>query len=217
VSVLLNIGTGPQALAVLVDLDPNVINLASHAPWVTATIEPTGFDPASIDIATLRLAGSVPAAAAKFQYVGDHDRNGVADLMVKFSREALDPLLTPGVNELELTGSLVTGETFEGTGEVRVIDPHTGSLYASVVPNPLNPAGVLTFTMTKAGPVTVKVFDLHGRLVRTLMEAPLVPAGRHELTIDGRGERGYVLASGVYFYRVETAAEVVTGRIAILK
>ena len=83
---------------------------------------PSGFDPASIDISTLRLAGSVPTVP-KSATLGDHDANGVSDLMVKFNRKALDPLLTPGVNELEVTGSLVTGMAFQGSDEVRVIDP----------------------------------------------------------------------------------------------
>src|SRR6266704_608224 len=99
VSVLLG-----RALAAAVDLDPNVINLASHAPWVNAYIEPSEFAPTSIDISTLRLAGSV-AAAPKFAVVGDHNRNGTPDLMVRFGRSALDPLLAPGVDSLELTGS----------------------------------------------------------------------------------------------------------------
>jgi len=216
VSVLL--GARPQApmLEASLDLDPSVINLKSHAPWLAAYIEPSGFDPASIDPSSLRLAGSVPPAL-KFARVGDHDNDGEPELMVKFSREALDPLLTPGVNELEVTGSLVTGEEFKGSDDVVVINPPDGPPLASVAPNPLNPTGTLTFSLSSPGPVGVKMFDLHGRLVRTLMEAPLLPAGAHALTIDGRGDRGHPLASGVYFYRVETTGGFVRGRIAILR
>jgi hypothetical protein len=216
VSILLNIGSQSQALAAVVDLDPNVINLGDRAPWLTAYIEPAGFDLAGADLSTLRLAGSVPAVS-EFALVGDHNMNGAPDLMVKFSREALDPLLTPGVHELEVTGSLATGETFKGSDEVRVIDPFHAPLSALVAPNPLNPAGGLTIHTTVPGPVKVKIFDLQGRLVRTLLEAPLLPAGAHELGIEGRGGRGEVLASGMYFYRVESAGGVVTGWIAILK
>jgi hypothetical protein len=216
VSILLNIGPRSQALAAVVDLDPNVINQRSHAPWITAYIEPTGLDLASIDLSTLRLAGSVPAVS-KSAIVGDHDNDGAPDLMVKFSRRALDALLTPGVNELEVTGSLVTGEAFKGSDEVRVIDPPSAPLSASVAPNPLNPAGALTLHTTVPGPARVQMFDLQGRLVRTLLEGPLLPAGAREVGIDGRGNRGEALASGVYFYRVETAEGVVTGRVVILK
>jgi hypothetical protein len=199
-----------------VDLDPNTINLKSHAPWVTAYIEPSGFNPASIVLSSLRLAGSVPAAP-KFAIVGDYDRNGSPDLMVKFSREALDPLLTIGVRKLEVTGSLVTGEQFKGSDEIRVISPSGGKPTASVAPNPLNPAGTLTFRTTRAGAATVRMFDLQGRLVRTLMAAPLLPAGKHELRIDGRTDGGQGLPSGLYFYRVETSEGALTGRIAIMK
>ena len=55
------------------------------------------------------------------------------------------------------------------------------------------------------------------QLVRTLLDAPLLDSGVHELGIDGRGERGRMLASGVYFYRVETPEGATRGRVAILK
>jgi hypothetical protein len=216
VSVLLNIGPRSQTLAAEVDLDPKVINLKSRASWVTAYIEPVGFDAANINLSTVRLAGSVQAVS-KFAVLGDHDADGIPDLMLKFSREALDPLLTPGRNSLELTGSLVTGESFAGTGEVRVIHNSGGHLTASVGPNPLNPSGVLVFRTLKPGRVRVTIFDLHGRLVRTLTDTPRLPAGEQEVRIDGRGERGEVLPSGVYFYRVISPDGTITGRFAILK
>ena len=216
VSVLLNIGQTPTTLEAALDLDPNVINLKDHAPWVTAYIEPSGFEAASIDIRSLRLAGSVPPAP-KFAVVGDHDRNGKPDLMVKFGREALDPVLTLGLNELQVTGSLVTGEEFKGSDRVRVIQPGQGPRPATISPNPLNPEGILTFQTIAAGRVSVMMFDLQGGLVRTLAEIPLLPAGEHELRFDGRGDGGKSLASGVYFYRIETAAGLQTGRFVVLK
>ena len=200
----------------LVDLDPDAINLNSRALWLTAYIEPRGFNPVSIDLPTLRLAGSVPVVP-KFAVVGDHNRNGAPDLMVKFSRELLDPMLIPGVNVLELTGTLSSGEKFRGADSVRVIDPPDVPLSASVAPNPLNPGGVLTFSTTRPGAAMVRIFDLQGRPVRTLMKTPLLPAGAHELRIDGRTDGGQGLASGVYFYRVETAEGIVSGRVAVLK
>jgi hypothetical protein len=78
----------------LLNLDPNVINLVNRAPWITAYIEPRNFEPAGIEVSTLRMAGSVPVLN-KFVVIGDHDQNGVPDLMVRFAREALDPILVP--------------------------------------------------------------------------------------------------------------------------
>jgi len=65
--------------------------------------------------------------------------------------------------------------------------------------------------------VRITMFDLHGRLVRTLIETPYLPAGEHDVLIDGRGARGEVLSSGVYFYRVGSPDGNVTGRVVILK
>jgi hypothetical protein len=121
VSFLKNIGPGPALLAG-VGLDPNVINLKNHGPWITATIRIPGVGSASIDLSTLRLASSVPLVPGFAEVVDPHSSQG-ATLWVKFSRTELDPLLTLGVNVLEVTGSLVTGESFRGTDSVRVIAP----------------------------------------------------------------------------------------------
>ncbi len=92
-----------------------------------------------------------------------------------------------------------------------------GPLSATVSPNPLNPDATLSFLTLKPGQVIVSVFDSGGRLVRTLQNEAGSPAGYHEVTFDGRGEMGERLGSGVYFYRVETADGVATGRFVILK
>ncbi len=205
-----------SSLPASIDLEPNVINLMSHAPWVTAYIEPSGFDAASIVLSSVRLAGSVPAVE-KFAIIGDYNQNGIPDLMLKFAREGLDPLVKPGASRLEVTGSLVTGTRFKGSCDVRVIAPRQVGPTASLAPNPLNPVGVLTLRLPAPGPVTVRMFDLQGRLVRTLMEKVTLPAGLHEVRIDGRGQRGQTLPSGVYLYRVETTGGALTGRVAILK
>ncbi len=210
---------GPvRPIAATFALEPHTINLKSHGLNATGYIElPTGVDPSRIDYPTLRLAGSVPAAGPKVPVVGDHDGNGIPDLMVKFSRELLDPLLTPGTNRLVVTGALLSGERFEGADSVRVIDPRHQPLSAAVSPNPLNPLGVLTFETAQSGQVSIYLFDIQGRLVRRLLESKSVQEGSHEVLIDGRGEAGQPLASGVYFYRVEAPGGSVSGRFAVLK
>ena len=45
------------------------------------------------------------------------------------------------------------------------------------------------------------LFDVGGRLVRTLLDEPSLAAGVHEVRIDGRGRRGEPLPSGMYFIR----------------
>jgi len=215
ISIVRNIGPRPSVLSANLRFNPSVINLRDHAKWLTTYIEPSGFAPASIDVASLRLQGSI-APAPRFANVGDHDRNGKEDLKVRFSREALDPLLTPGRNALTVTGSLSTGEPFSGTDSVTVVSSGS-SVVVSVSPNPINPGGGLSFYMGTSGRVTVRLFDTSGRWIRTLRDAPTLPVGSHHVTIDARGVRGPSLASGIYFYRVETPEGGSSGRFVVLK
>lgn len=90
-------------------------------------------------------------------------------------------------------------------------------LDARVAPNPLNPGGVLTFVTSRAGPVRIRIFDLRGRLVRTLQDPGWSSAGYHAAAIDGRTSDGSRMPSGIYFYRVESAQGEVIGRLAVVR
>ena len=206
----------PPPVTATLDLDPDVINLASHAPWVTATIELSEGSPTNIDLTTLRLAGSVPADS-KIATIGDADGDGKKELVVKFSREALDPLLTLGVNDLTITGSLVTGESIEATDQVRVIDPAGSHLVVSATPNPVQPSGTLSFTTTRPGRARMAIFDVRGSLVRVLMDTPSLAAGSHAVVFDGMGQRGEPVPAGVYFYKIVTAEGSSRGRIVLAR
>jgi flagellar hook assembly protein FlgD len=81
----------------------------------------------------------------------------------------------------------------------------------------MNPRGVLRFTTSAPGSVTARVFDLSGRLVRTITAAGSLEAGDHTLVIDGRDDRGATLATGVYFYRIDTPDGVSRGRFVVAK
>jgi len=67
-----------------------------------------------------------------------------------------------------------------------------------VYPNPFNPSTTVTFALPEAGRVQLAVYDLRGRLVRTLANESF-GVGPHRVPWDGRDEKGNPLASGVYF------------------
>jgi flagellar hook assembly protein FlgD len=73
-----------------------------------------------------------------------------------------------------------------------------------------NPAGELV--VAESGPVTVEVFDVTGRRVRTLVSGDL-SAGRHELAWDGRDDAGRSVANGLYFYRARGTDGAVTRKV----
>lgn len=69
-------------------------------------------------------------------------------------------------------------------------------------PNPFNPSTRIAFSLPQTGAVTLSVFNLLGQQIATLVNGPMT-AGTHETVWDGRDAAGRVLASGVYFYRIE--------------
>jgi hypothetical protein len=84
-------------------------------------------------------------------------------------------------------------------------------------PNPFNPATVLSFTLPTDARVDLAVYDLMGRRVRTLVAGESRAAGRHEMAWDGCDQSGQAVAAGVYVYRLEAGAEVLSGRMALVK
>ncbi|MBI2620035.1 MAG: T9SS type A sorting domain-containing protein [Ignavibacteriales bacterium] len=81
-------------------------------------------------------------------------------------------------------------------------------------PNPFNPTTTLLFTLHTSLFTTLKVYDLLGREVVTLVETDL-KAGEHVLRWDGRDRVGKQVSTGVYYYRL-TAGDLVQTRKMIL-
>jgi hypothetical protein len=84
------------------------------------------------------------------------------------------------------------------------------------VPNPFNPRTVIEFALAEEGIATVRIYDLAGRLVRTLVRDAL-PAGPHRVEWDGKDELGRSVAAGVYEYRLQTDRGRWVRRMALLK
>ncbi len=71
---------------------------------------------------------------------------------------------------------------------------------SSGAPNPFTERTSLMFALPSSSSVKVEIFDIAGRLVRTL-ESGVLPAGEHEIAWTGRDDRGRQAASGIYFCR----------------
>ncbi|HET7498393.1 MAG TPA: FlgD immunoglobulin-like domain containing protein [Candidatus Eisenbacteria bacterium] len=207
-------GTSVGIVSVDVALIPETIDLASRAPWVDALIEPSGARADAIDAGSVRLAGVAPDGGVA--EVADHDANGRADLLLRFPRASLDPRLMPGAVSLDVSGRLRTGDSFEGTATLRVVDGRHAPLAASLAPLPMRPAGNLRFVTTRAGSARVSLFDARGRRVRTLL-MDRIGTGAHTVAIDGRDDHGRPLGSGLYWFRIEAAEGIATGRVVLLR
>jgi hypothetical protein len=185
-----------------VDIAPNGVPLEDDASWVNVFIE-GGFRPEEIQQASVRLAGVAPDP--NWMIVGDHDGDMFGDLGLRFSRKELAPRLRPGVNYVSLTGTLTSGLSFEGSDELRVLPA------PFVASNPVRYSGSLRFETATPGTTRLRVFDVTGRLLRDA-EISALPAGRHELSLIGSGDK-----AGVFFYRLDTPEGTATGRFVLLK
>jgi flagellar hook assembly protein FlgD len=82
-------------------------------------------------------------------------------------------------------------------------------------PNPFNPGTQITFALPRAGVVTLQVYDLQGREVKTLVNQRRA-AGTHTVRWDGTDEAGNPVASGVYLYRLHVGNNFVQTRKMVL-
>ncbi len=78
-------------------------------------------------------------------------------------------------------------------------------------PNPFNPTTTIEFALPKQSNVTLKLFDILGREVATLVDDEL-ESGVHKINFDGKD-----LASGIYFYRIHAEGFLKTKKLMLLK
>jgi hypothetical protein len=91
-----------------------------------------------------------------------------------------------------------------------------GFSLSSNYPNPFNPETRISYFIPKASRARLEIFDILGRKIRTLV-AEDQPAGRKEVTWDGRNDRGEQVASGVYFYRLQAGDFSLTKKMVLMK
>jgi hypothetical protein len=118
----------PSEIEAVVDIDPNTINLKSKGRYVTAYIElPEGYSVEEIDRGSVVISAingdaiNPPIHTVGPWQIGDHDRDGITDLMVKFDRQELIPLLKVTDKTITVSGELADGTQFAGTDNSRII------------------------------------------------------------------------------------------------
>jgi len=84
-------------------------------------------------------------------------------------------------------------------------------------PNPFNPVTLIQYDLPAAASVTLRIYDLSGREVRTLERATPRPAGRHTVAWDGRDGSGRDVASGVYYYRLTVGEDTDSASMVLVQ
>jgi PKD domain-containing protein/Big-like domain-containing protein/putative Ig domain-containing protein len=221
---------GPLGIRAFVWGGNKTIRLRSGKPSFCAQLEPANgsFQASDIDLGSIVMrytsggtTSEVHAMTDKSATLRDLDGNGVLEISACFAKTDLVRLFSGIVGRVQVTVDIAgrlstTGATFSVPLTVEVVGS-TGTLVASVAPNPFNPSTTLSFETPHGGPVELLVFDLAGRLVRDVTHRATYAPGIYDIRIDGLDEGGHRLASGVYFYRLATPEGSVTGRLVLMQ
>ena len=81
--------------------------------------------------------------------------------------------------------------------------------------NPVKDKSLFHYQLPKACQITIKIYSISGQLVREIKENK--PAGLHTTIWDGKDTKGIDVASGIYFYRLESINITKTGKIIFLR
>ncbi len=127
-----------------------------------------------------------------------------------------DPGITPGEivardelnHEQPINGTLVSGSANTALPSRTVLNAN--------YPNPFNPKTTLSFTLAKAGHVSLRIYSIGGRSVATLASGEM-SAGPHEIQWTGMDDHGKSVSSGTYLVRLVAPDVSTSQRITLLK
>jgi len=145
-----------------------------------------------------------------------------------FGNLGIDMLTNPGIGPAAgiVSGTRVVWVS-QGGGELHCYEfnhhlingpnvPGTLLLHQNY-PNPFNPRTTISYDLSSPAEVTIRVFDLAGRLVRVLQNAVFQVQGRHEIVWNGCNDLGRQVGSGTYFCRLEISGNMETGRMLLVR
>ena len=173
----------------------------------------------SAGVKTTFMEGSA-GFAGQFAYLGDVDGDGENEVAMSFqgvpdSVYVFDEVFNPDDSTYARTVSSAVPNphrafmrVLSGDGLTtrishdRVIVPADFELHSNY-PNPFNPSTTFSFTLPLDKRVSVRIYDMTGRLVRTLINDETYVQGTHSVTWNGLGDSGAVVASGQYIYTLE--------------
>jgi hypothetical protein len=116
---------------------------------------------------------------------------------------------TPSYENLLLTASIAV-PTAVNEAAIRTNVPQQYGL-AQNYPNPFNPSTTIKFQMPSKGFVKLKIYDMIGREIATLVDG-FQEAGTHDVKFDASN-----LPSGIYFYRITTGTYGATKKLVLIK
>lgn len=173
--------------------------------WKTATeINNYGFD------VERRAVNSEKLTANSWSKIGFVQGNGTSNSLHEYS--FVDAQLAAGTYAYRLKQIDNGGATkYSSEAEVTIAVPKVFALSQNY-PNPFNPTTMIEFTVPEDGMTTLKVYDILGKEVATLVNENLQAGIIHQTSFNASR-----LSSGMYFYRLETNSASLVKKLVLLK
>jgi hypothetical protein len=160
------------------------------------------------------VAGETPVGVGYREQVGSahYFISGDGDNWLQVSQN-WDLMIEPIY--VALQPDMIAKSALDGKDEPEVQKPSV-KFALRTYPNPFNPETQLELSLPNRENVSVKVFDLQGRLIRTLFSGDLA-AGTTVFKWKGRDDSGRRISSGVYYALVKAGEKSLTNRMVLIK
>ena len=117
----------------------------------------------------------------------------------------------PFVDHPEFASLLFDSSSTAGAGD----GPAPAFRLLQNAPNPFHFATTIRFDLPRRARVSLRVYDVAGRLVRDLVDGSTLEAGRHEAAWNGQAGSGRAMGAGLYFYRLQAGPYRETRRMVL--
>lgn len=84
-------------------------------------------------------------------------------------------------------------------------------------PNPFNPKTTIEYSLSQTSQVSLRIYDVAGRLIRTLVNSEQPPGEQIPIEWDGTDNKGRAMATGIYFLRLDASGHSQTRKMVLLK
>jgi PKD repeat protein len=180
-----------------------------------------------VDPSTIRMSTTFPHAGTvseikiddKRLKIGDLDADLFRDLDFSFRTRDIHDLLAHVPNGQTIPIIITARTLSDGVpirGAIDMVKQGSSSLTSAAAPNPLNPETAISYSVETGGTVSVRIFSVAGRLVRSLSEEP-AEAGSYQVRWNGRDEEGHPVPTGIYFVRVEQNGVSSISKLSVLR